>query len=111
MQRLKLKLKGVLGLIGFIIVVLGFLFCYMNPNVWSKTYKVISDGEYVYVVNFDTPIHEGDYQICLVEISHINYWNQNGFIIMGIGLATTLMGLVLGDAEFEFGHKLDEEEY
>jgi len=99
-KRLKrLNLKAFLGLLGFAIVIFGFLFCYVNPNVWSETYKVISDGQYVYVVDLDTPIHEGIYEITTVQISHVNYWNQHGFVIMAIGFATILLGLVLGDTE------------
>jgi hypothetical protein len=96
----KINVKATLGIIGFVIVILSFLYCYTNPNVWSKTYKVISDGQYVYVVSLDTPIHEDNYEISLVEINHVDYWNQNGFVIMGIGLATTLLGLVLDDTHF-----------
>jgi len=98
--KLERSVKTILGLIGFVLVVAGFLWCYTNPNVWAETYRVISDGEYVYVVDLDVPVHAGDYGITTVEISYVNYWNQNGFVIMAVGLATILLGLILGEENY-----------
>lgn len=93
---MKMKLKGILGLIGFVIVVLGFLYCFMNPNIYIETKNASGTVEVnVYGQNLVVPI-EGN-----VKIRHVDYWNQNAFVIMGIGLSTILLGLVLGDTDLE----------
>jgi len=83
-------LKTLLGLIGFMIVVSGFLWCFYNPTIYIEK-RHVSGEVYIEIYKQNVPL-EG-----YVEFRHIDFYNREGFVIMAIGLATILMGLVLND--------------
>ena len=91
-MKVKTTVKVLLGLIGFVIVVSGFLWCFYNPNIWIEQ-KHVSGHVFVEEYQKEIPL-EG-----FVSFRHIDFYNREGFILMGIGLATIILGLVLGDIE------------